>query len=339
MNTKIKSTTTALTSHHSRPLLRAIPLLLLAFSGAGCYMFRRNPKGITGRVLAPEAKKLVATPPQPIKFPSSLQGSPMGPAMSVSERASPGGQADKFSQACVTYQAVYCEGHWYGPYLLQVAVMPSTAGAVGAMGSLAFGIEREGKKQQESSTGPDFFITRWGHRVALVTGAPLATAKSSVFKHLSGNLSGVVKPGGADAGLEFLERWRRLGIDRSKVMYDAGGWWGRPGQPAFHTPIDAGELFYFETATPPETISDAMAVDKFIVVRGKRLIFSATKQGEVQLIFGSDWVQGVSQVEDPARASVFLDSVLYDTVKRNNSTINYDNPDSDLVPSNTGKKY
>jgi hypothetical protein len=332
-----------ITARHAaiRPLhiLRPAVLLLLAVFGAGCYMFRRNPKGITGRVLAPEVKRLVATPPLPIKFPSSLLGSPMSAAMSASERARGGGQVDKFSQACITYKAVFCEGHWYGPYLLQVAVMPSTAGAVGTMGSLAFGIEREGKKEQESSVGPDFFITRWGHRAALVTGAPLAAAKRSVFNHLQGNLAGLVKPGGADAGLEFLERWRRLGIDRSKVMYDAGGWWGRTEQPAFHTPIDAGELFYFETGAPSEVIADAMAVDKFIVVRGKRLIFSATKQGEVQLIFGSGWVQGVSQVEDPARASVFLDSVLYDTVKRNNSTMNYDNSDSDLVPSNTGKKY
>lgn len=338
MNTKIQSTLSAFVSHR-RPFLRAIPLLLLAISGAGCYMFRRNPKGVTGRVLAPEAKKLVATPPQPVKFPSSLLGSPMGVAMSVSERASPGGLPDNFSQACVTYQAVFCEGHWYGPYLLQVAVMPTPAGAVGAMGSLAFGIEREGKKEQESSVGSDFFITRHGHRVALVTGAPLATAKRSVFNHLIGSLDSLVKPGGADAGLEFLERWRRLGVDRSKVKYDAGGWWGRADQPAFHTPIDAGELFFFETGAPSEVIAESMAVDKFIVVRGKRLIFSATKQGEVQLIFGSDWVQGISQVEDPARASVFLDSVLYDTIKRNNSKMNYDNPDSDLVPSNTGKKY
>jgi hypothetical protein len=322
-----------------RSVFRATSLLLLAFSGAGCYMFRKNPKGITGRVLAPEAKKLVASPPQPIQFPSSLAGSPMGAALSASERALPGGLPGKFIEDCATYKAVYCEGRWYGAYLLQVAVLPSPAGAVGIMGGLAFGIEREGKTEQEFSVGPDFFITRWGHRVALVTGAPLAGAKRSVFDHFKGNLSGVVKPGGADAGLEFLERWRRLGIDRSKVMYDAGGWWGHSDLPAFHTPIDAGELFYFETATPSETIADSMAVEKFVVVRGKRLIFSATRQGEVQLIFGGDWVQGVSQVEDPARASVFLDSVLYDTVKRQNSTINYDNPDSDLVPSNTGKKY
>jgi hypothetical protein len=322
-----------------RTFSRAIPLLLLAFSGAGCYMFRRNPKGVTGRVLAPEAKKLVASPPQPIQFPSSLAGNAMGAALSASERALPGGLPGKFIEACTTYQAVHCEGHWYGPYLLQVAVMPSPAGAVGIMGSLAFGIEREGKKEQESSVGPDFFITRWGHRVALVTGGPLAGAKESVFSHFRGSLSGVVKPGGPDAGLEFLERWRRLGIDRSKVKYDAGGWWGHTDLPAFHTPIDAGELFYFESATPSETISESMAVDKFIVVRGKRLIFSATKQGEVQLIFGNDWVQGISQVEDPARASLFIDSVLYDTVKRPNSTMNYDNPDSDLVPSDLGKKY
>lgn len=294
-----------------QPLNRAARGLLAVLVGtgglfsAGCY-FTSKPATDTLRVA--EYRRRSAAAPKPLRFPSRLAGAPAAGEQDLARSPADSPQA-RFIRACAELKARECANRGYGAFLLQAAVMPDPPAAVGVAGRIAFGVERQGRKGPEWSESGDFALARRGHRVALVTG-PVGALKKGQRRSLRRQLEGLVNPGGADAGLEFLQTWRRLGVDRSKVGFGAG-FWDRPELNAFTTPIDAGELFYFETAQPSQLIAEVMAAKEFEVVGGKRLIFTTEKHGEVQIILGTDWVMGIQQVADPARAGIFLDSALY----------------------------
>ena len=298
--------------------LRLSALFAVLFAGSGCYLFEKpatsGTLAVTGR-----AKRLKPAAPRPLEFPRSLLGNAQRTAVDLAP-ALPASVAGKFTAGCVVHAALYCEGRDYGAYHLQIAVLPAPAEAQGLSADVAFGVERVGKKGPEWSYGGNFVIARQGHRVALVSG-PLEGAKAKTFNRLRRELLHLVKPGGPDAGMEFLRTWRRIGIDRSKVSF-VKGYWNQPGLPVFTTPIDAGELFYFEKTDAAKTIASALQTTEFQVVSGKRLIFTTEKYGEVQLILGDDWVMGVLRVEDPARAASILDSALY--VPSEKGRLNYD---------------
>ncbi len=286
----------------------ALPWLLLA----GCNL---NPKPKTdgSRQVAQYAKRLKPAPAKAPTLPSSLAGvAASGEADLAAFPADslPAG----FIKACADYAAAYCVNRKYGDELLQVAIFPDPASALGAAGRLAYGVERKGKKGPETGLNDALAVSRRGHRLALVTG-PLAGLKKSRAARLKSRLESLVRPGGPDAGLEFMQTWRRLGIDRSKIRYEQG-FWGRADLRRFFTPIDAGELFYFDDPKPAETIAHALQTAQFDVAGGKRLIFATEKYGEVQLILGPDWVMGVQKIEDPARAGQLLDDALYAPAER-----------------------
>ncbi len=299
-------------------LLRASALLAFLMTGSGCYLFEKPATSgtiaVTGR-----AKRLKAAAPRPLEFPRSLLGNAQRATADVTT-AVPSSVAGKFTAGCAVRSALYCDGRDYGAYHLQIAVLPDPAEAQGLSTDVAFGVERIGKKGAEWSYGPNFVLAREGHRVALASG-PLEGAKARIFDRLRRELIHLVKPGGPDAGLEFLHTWRRIGIDRSKVTF-VKGYLNQPDLPVFTTPIDAGELFYFEKTNAAKTIASAMQTPEFQVASGKRLIFTTEKYGEVQLILGDDWAMGVLKVEDPARAASILDSALY--VPAEKGRLNYD---------------
>lgn len=314
----------ALINHSQHPgpanrLLRLSALFTALFAGGGCYLFQKPSTGGSVAVTA-RAKRLKAAAPRPLEFPRSLLGNAQRPASDSTPSPAASGIAAKFTAGCVARAALYCDGRDYGAFHLQIAVLPDPADAQGLSTDVAFGVERVGKKGPEWSYGGNFVMARQGHRVALASG-PLAGAKPRVFDRLRNELIRLVKPGGPDAGMEFLRTWRRIGIDRSKVSF-AKGYWNQPDLKVFTTPIDAGELFYFESTDAAKTIASALQTTEFQVASGKRLIFTTEKYGEVQLILGDDWVMGVLRVEDPARAASILDSALY--VPSEKGHLNYD---------------
>ena len=303
-----------------QPLNRAARGLLAVLIGsaglfsAGCYLTAKPASDDSPKVA--EYRRRAAAAPKPLRFPARLAGAPASPEQDLAARPADAPES-AFLRACAELGARECANRAYGEFLLQAAVMPDPPAAVGVAGRLAFGVERQGRKGPEWSESDAFALARRGHRVALATG-PVDALNNRQRKALRRQLEKLVAPGGADAGLEFLQTWRRLGIDRSKVRY-AAGFWDRPELKAFTTPIDAGELFYFESTQPAQLVAEVMAVREFEVAGGKRLIFATERHGEVQIILGADWVMGIQNIADPARAGMFLDSALYVPAEKRSS--------------------
>lgn len=292
-----------------RPLKSLLLVPLLA-GGAGCYMFEKPATG--DRTVATEYRRAKAASPAPIRFPDELLGAPAAAARELSGESADSRPA-RFLAACARFRSVHCENRPYGDRLLQVAVFDTPPAALGVMGELAFGAERYSRRRkkdgQEWSFGDGWLMSRQGHRVAQLVGPGVGGDEKSARRQAA-RLDRLVRPGGADAGLEFLVIWRRLGVDRSKVRFQ-NDFWGNAGTGGFSTPIDAGELFFFEGSETSKLIAAEMATEEFSVVSGKRLIFNSPTHGETQMILGVGWAMGIEQVADPARAGAFLDGALY----------------------------